>query len=520
MTTFESIHASAIAGKLVAPDRILFKGHLSGLMPDGAFQRFLARQGVLLKDFKPYVERATQALKAHAQRLAADAGRPFEYLACAYTAARGNSKEDHARHIAERDGITEGLIAVFSTLEPAMSFEVRGNATTHRLEVRRAKRRCLVFYFYYVDRELGFMHARIQSWFPFTVQVYVNGREYIARQLARRGVAFDRYDNAIVQVADLHLAQKFARRLVERDWVRTLDSIARRINPWLSVVQRAGFGGYYWVADQCEIATDVLFKSRAALASLAPDLFETGMLTFGADDVLRFLGRKHHPAFTGEVTSDHKRRPEGRRVKHRVRGNSIKMYDKWSVLRIETTINHPRDFKVLRTYDTDHGIARRWVPMNKGVSNLPRYLEVAAAANDRYLEALAGVTPTRDAVRQLDALCKPHTQQGRRIPRLQPISPEACLLFQAVLHGEHAIHGFRNRDLQRLLYTRPPNSNAEATRRTARVSRLIAKLRGHGLVSKVQRSRLYRVSAAGHRLMSAAVRVRTRDFPVELSAAA
>jgi hypothetical protein len=520
MTTFESIHASVISGKLVAPDRILFKGHLSGLMPDGAFQRFLGRQGVLLKDFKPYVERATQALKAHAQSLAADAGRPFEYLACAHTAARGNSKEDRARSIAERDGITEGLVAVFSTLEPATSFEVRGNRATHRLEIRRAKRRCLVFYFYYVDRELGFMHARIQSWFPFTIQVYVNGREYIARQLARRGVAFDRYDNAIVQVADLHLAQKFARRLVERDWVRTLDSIARRINPWLPVVQRAGFGGYYWVADQCEIATDVLFKSRAPLASLMPDLLETGMLTFGADDVLRFLGRKPHPAFTGEITSDHKRRPEGRRVKHRVRGNSIKMYDKWSVLRIETTINHPRDFKVLRTYDTDQGIARRWVPMNKGVSNLPRYFEVAAAANDRYLEALAGATPTRGAVRQLDALSKPHIHQGRRIPKLHPISPEACLLFQAVLHGEHAIHGFRNRDLQRHLYTRPPTSSADQTRRTARISRIIAKLRGHGLVSKVHGSRLYRVTVAGHRLMSAAVRVRTRDFPEELSAAA
>jgi hypothetical protein len=158
--------------------------------------------------------------------------------------------------------------------------------------------------------------------------------------------------------------------------------------------------------------------------------------------------------------------------------------------------------------------------MNKGVSNLPRYFEVGAAANDRYLDALAGVARKRDAVRQLDALCKPHIQQGRRVPRLQPISPNDCLLFQAVLHGEHAIHGFRNRDLQRLLYAKLPASNPEASRRTARVSRLIAKLRGHGLVAKVQGSRLYRLTASGYRLMSAAVRVRTHDFPEELAVAA
>src|SRR5262249_23498323 len=216
---------------------------------------------------------------------------------------------------------------------------------TRRLEVTRRPSKCLSYYFYDVDRELGFMHVRLQSWFPFPIQVYVNGREYLYKQLNHRSVAYQRHDNAILSVEDLGLAQKLAEKFVRRNWVSTLDALARRVNPWLPKIKRSGFGGYYWVVDQCEVATDVMFKSRSALEAILPDLFEAGTLTFSGEDVLRFLGRKLHPALKAEVTSDHKRRPEGRRVKHRVGKNSIKMYDKHSVLRVETTINHPRDFK-------------------------------------------------------------------------------------------------------------------------------------------------------------------------------
>jgi hypothetical protein len=148
MTTFESVHESRVVGKLVAVDRLIFKGHLNGLMPKGAFARFLLLQSVMLVAFKAYVSQATERLKAHAQALAAKAGRSYQYLERAYTAARGQGKEDRAREIAERDGIQEGLIVVFAVVEPCMSFNVRGNRETHKLEVVRSARKCLHFYFW------------------------------------------------------------------------------------------------------------------------------------------------------------------------------------------------------------------------------------------------------------------------------------------------------------------------------------------------------------------------------------
>jgi hypothetical protein len=70
-----------------------------------------------------------------------------------------------------------------------------------------------------------------------------------------------------------------------------------------------------------------------------------------------------HGNFKGEVKSDLKKRPEGWRIKHWMKGNTLKMYDKWNVLCIETTVNNAREFKVLKSTDD----ARRWVPMGKSL---------------------------------------------------------------------------------------------------------------------------------------------------------
>jgi hypothetical protein len=100
-------------------------------------------------------------------------------------------------------------------------------------------------------------------------------------------------------------------------------------------------------------------------------------------------------------------------------------------------------------------------------------------------------------IADLDALCRPHTKAGRNYARFNPLTPADLALFRAVLSGKPAINGFKNRDLARRPYRRPPHDPDEAHRRCERVSRLIVKLRGHGLVAKVPRSRLYRVARYG-----------------------
>jgi hypothetical protein len=359
METFLSIHQDCVIETLTTFDRLIFKGHLTMLYPQGAFARLLHRQGVLLKDFKPYVEGISQRIKQHAEELARQAGRPIRYLEAPMTAKNGQSKEALAQQMAAEDGLQEGLIGVFYTLEPCSTFTVRGNRQTQKLEVIRRRTKCLHFYFYYLDRELGFMHIRLQSWFPFQIQVYVNGRECLSRALDRGGIGYERYDNCFTHIDDLAQAQAFCEKFAHFAWPGVLNALAERVNPILETIQQSGFGSYYWVADQAEIATDIMFKDRTSLEVLLPDLFEHAILKSSCQDVLRFLGRKLHGNFQGEATTSLKKRSEGWRAKHTMKRNSLKLYDKGSILRVETTINNPSEFKICQ--QTDAG-SLRWAP--------------------------------------------------------------------------------------------------------------------------------------------------------------
>ena len=520
-TAFEKAHAGQILGKLTTVDRLIVHGHLRRFWCRGAFAGFLDRQGVrILPDFGRYVREASDKVVAHGKRIAEKAGRPLIYQD---RVVRG--KDDLARAIAKKDGITEGLICVFSTLELATCFSLVHTQIVPRL------RKCLHLYFYFIDREFGFMHVRVQTWFPFQIQVYLNGREWLGRQLDRRHIRYLRYENTFLRIEDLPAAERICAGFAHRPFWRVFDAFARRVNPLLPLISRLGYGSYYWAIDACEVATDVMWRSRKGLLGVLDDLYDHAIRAFSATDVVRFLGRKLLPGKAelktqhdllpsrGDTCSGARRRPEARRIKHRIRKNWIKLYDKWSVLRVETVINHPYDFRVPKFEKDKKGRKHpRWVRMTKGVQNLWRYLQVGEAANRRYLDALAEVKPTRKAIAELDVLCQGRVVDGTRYPKFNPVSEQDCQTFQAVLAGEHVIAGFRNRHLQARLYRSSTGSPEEAKRRCARVCRLITKLRGHGLVAKVPGSRLYRVTARGRRVMIAALRFRQVDFPQALAA--
>jgi hypothetical protein len=293
------------------------------------------------------------------------------------------------------------------------------------------------------------------------------------------------------------------------------------LNPILPAIQAANYGGYYWVLDQAEIATDVMFKTRPQLLEVWPDLVRHATLNLSSEDVLGFLGRKLHPSLAAQVVTDAKRRPQGWRVRHRMAGNWVKVYDKASVLRVETTINNPREFRTLRVLTDAQGRRqRRWCPMRKGVSDPWRNYQVGIAANHRYLDALAAAPLKGEGVAALDALCRPRTNHGRRYARFNPLNPADLALFRAAMAGEHAIRGFRNTDITNRLYRRPPADRDEAHRRCERVSRLIVKLRGHGLDAKIPPARRYRVTRYGQRVMTAAITLHDNNFPAQFMAAA
>ncbi len=508
MERFLERHRGRVAGVLSGFDRVLFRGTLRSISYRNGMDIFLSSQHVLYKDFGVFAERLSERLKQHARALADEQGRPFRYLA-----SPSVSKEDIARQIIAEDGVEEGLICVLSCVEPCQSYTIRRDRQARQLVLAPAQRRCLHLYFYFIDRQFGLMHVRLQTWLPFTIQVCLNGREWLARQMERAGIKYEQRDNCFTRIEDLPRAQRIFDRLTQRRWPRFLNVLARRVNPWLDPKSGLDLHGYYWSVRQGEYATDVMFKDAQSLSEVYPRLVDHAIQRFGCQDILRFLGRRIMPArFNGQITSDIQSRTEGVRIKHRVEENSIKMYDKQgSVLRIETTINNPRRFKVRRMTTRKGQRAMRWIPMRKGVADMARRVEVSRAANERYLEALGIVGAPAPTARVLDPVSTRKMRNGRPYRPLRPISREDARLFRAIMRGEFLLQGFRNKDLRQRLF---PQAESDALRRrkaSGRITRCLRLLRAHGLIRKVSTTRYYRVTEKGQHVMTTALKLRQTD---------
>jgi len=201
------------------------------------------------------------------------------------------------------------------------------------------------------------------------------------------------------------------------------------------------------------------------------------------------------------------------RIKHSVNGNSVKAYGKalravGSVLRVETTVNCAEEFKVYRRKEGDREGARAWRKMRRGIADLPRRARVSQQCNERYLAALASVEATPRLEEWAERLERPTRWKGKRVRGLHPFSGADSTLFQLINRGEWTLNGFRNADLQRLLFSQPAASVEEKRRRSAWVSRQLRLLRAHHLIRKVPHENRYHVTSFGRQAVTAVLAAR------------
>lgn len=517
MKKFIARYRPLVTGALSGFDRLVFRGHLLSLIRTGGMYIFLEAAGVRLLDFKKFVTAITQRVKQAALAEAHKLNRPIHYLESPKI-----DKEDFARELLAEHPIDQGLICVLTALEPCMTFEYHRSPNRDERGLRLRPGKCLHLYKYLLHPRFGFMHVRLQTWFPFNIQIYINGREWLANQLERKGVDFTRADNCFTWLQDPALAQRLMNKQLAAKWPWALNALARAINPLHTQIFRPLPMDYYWSAYQTEWATDVMFKDPRSLAEIYPPLVRHAMLHFQSPDVMRFLGRKANGNFLGEIETSFKDRAEGVRVKHWINGNSIKMYDKaGSVLRVETTIGNTTDFKVLRPAHDDPDGPLDWRPLRKGVADLHRRTQVSQRANDAYLDALSAVTDDTPAADIFDVVSRPTTYRGRRVRALRVGDASDIALLQAICRGEFAISGFRNRDLRAILFpAKPTASKIEIRRLSARVSRLLRILRAHGVIKKIPKSHRYRLTSKGNLLTAALFAARTASVKELIAKAA
>ena len=263
------------------------------------------------------------------------------------------------------------------------------------------------------------------------------------------------------------------------------------------------------VAEIASDATDIVFRRQRDLAPLYETITRTAVHAVKAEHVATFLGRKLNGNYKDELGNDFSTRIEGTRIRHHMGPASIKMYDKFGlVLRIETTANNVSFFKHHRKVEQRDGTTvYKLAPLKKSIYSLGDLQQLLIAANRRYLDFISALDDPSEGNELLDKISGNKVDNHRIYKGFNFFAAQDQRVFEVLLRGEHNIPGLRNADLRRRL---PLNAG--------QVSRLLKRLRVHGLIKRVGRTYKYYVTALGRRALLAGLQIREAFLPQMLTA--
>jgi hypothetical protein len=479
-----------IAGVLTCYDRVVITGTLPGACHHAGMTSFLNAHHIRIFDYPRFAEPLRDRIRVSAEKLASAAGAKVEYIAKAHI-----RKEDVIATVIKIRGDHPGLVHVISAMEACASYQPWHDKRTHQTTLRPTSGKCLHYYFYFIDPELGLVYLRVPTWCPFRLQFYCNGHSWLARQLTAAGIGYVMADNAFIRTDDWERAQQLADSLSPDALHRILDRYANACCPVLDVFGQT----YHWSLMQVECSTDLAFRSEATMKPLYATISREAIVSVKAEQVMTFLGKKLSPSLAQEVDSRLSTRIEGTCIKHRMGKNSVKMYDKFGrVLRIETTTNDVSFFKHHRKVEHRDGHAtRELAAVKKSIYSLIDLREILLGCNRRYLEFLSALDDFSAGSRTLDKLTMPKEVDGHRVKGFNFFDKTEHSLLCSLQRPQFNIGGVRRADLKLFL----PHLSA------ASITRYLRRLRDFGLIKKISGTYRYYLTRLGRNAIAAACRL-------------
>ena len=484
-------YADAIDGVLASYDRLILTGNLYPFSYAQGMSGYLRSQRIRIFDYAEFAQDLREEIRSNAEELAKAQGIEIEYVY-----KKNFRKEERVRAIVQERGNQPGLVHIFSAMEPCRTYKPWHDKKTGQTYLKFDSGKCIHYYFYFIDEQLGLCYLRVPTWCPFRLQFYCNGHNWLAAQLRQKGIAFEMVDNAFVSIADYTTANDLAAHFDITHLHTQLDGFAQQYCP----VAQALNLSYRWNIMQAEYATDLVFKRSENLQSFYPALLETLTHTVKPEDIATFLGRKLHPNYQGESGNRFNRRILGTRLKHVMGPVSIKMYDKFGmILRIETTVSDVTFFRQRRMVHHRNGKDEiDWAPMLKSIYSLAPLQEALSAANQRYLAFLSAVDLPVGGSQTLNRLTQTRVEKQHSYKGFNFFAEDDASLLRVLLRGEFTIAGLSSRDLHTLL---PDKSNGQ-------ISRLLKRLRVHGLIKKIGHRYKYYITELGRQAATLALKLR------------
>jgi hypothetical protein len=484
-------HKDQIAGVLSCYERILVFGTLPTLCFAEGMTSYLYAHKIRIFDYPRFAEPYRNELRENAERLAAENGITIEHLR-----KKNVRKEELVQAVLAKRGHHLGLVAIFSAMEPCPTYQPWHNKETGKTYLRPDDGKCLHYYFYLIDEELGLTYVRVPTWLPCRLQIYFNGHNWLAGQLRKRKIDYRLLDNAFVEIGDWGQAQGIADGWQAKRMHGKLDEFAHRFCP---IFRHFGVQ-YHWSIDQCEYATDIVFRRQADLAAIYENLTRTAIHSVKPDNIATFLGKKLHGNYQDEMGNRYNIRIEGTRIKHTMGPVSIKLYDKFGlILRIETTVNDVSFFKHYRQVEHRDGSKEmKYADMLKTIYSLPALRELLVAANRRYLEFLSAIEDDSTGSDRLNKISRAVEENGRSYRGFNFFDDNDQELFQSLIRGEFNISGFQSKQLRYRLQGKT----------SGHISRLLKRLRVHGLIKKIGKTYKYYLTSLGKQAITLGLKLK------------
>ena len=486
-------HKEEISGVIRCFDRIVLTGTLPVLSNADQMTAYLYYKGIRIFDYPKFAEPYRDRINENAKEIAAKAGITIEFIR-----KKGVRKESLMEAILKSRGEAPGLVHILSVMEGCTTYKPWHDKSTHKTYLKYSESKCLTYYFYFIDKKLGLGYVRVPTWLPFRLQVYFNGHSLLSSELKSRNISHRLIDNAFVEITNWEKAQQISDQMDISQLHKIMDVLAKRYCPVFT-----DFGQvYHWSIMQCEYATDIVFNKQEELKPIYELLISTAIHTVKPDHIATFLGKKLHGNFAKEIGNNYDLRIEGSRIKHNMSNKvSIKMYDKLGhIIRIETTVNDVTFFKHYREVIQRNGeTIYKEAAMKKNIYSLPDLMKILQESNQRYLEFISSIDDPTNGIKKLEKITEPVVESNRRYSGFNFFKKTDQVLLHTLLKGEFLLNGFQCKDIASTLKMSGSS-----------LSRVIKKLRVHGIVKKIKNSYRYLITKLGLESIISAFKIKNQ----------
>lgn len=485
MELFNRLFGSLLVFVYHCFDRVVINGYLFGLSRPEQLSYFYRNVLGIEPITKEVLAQRTQEYQRWVESYARNHTIPFEW------AEKGVRKEDYALPLLNKmkRNNGHGVYLILKSMEQGQTFRCAvpkySTADSNYRILSKQRSRFTHYYFYIHDEVLGPMVMRTGSYLPFQTTYYLNGHNFIEKELEKESIriTFHKNDNAFLATSDPEALQAASDRF-------TAEVIRKRIEHW-TIILAPKFSEHerkainlqrYYAISQIEFCWNFIFRRNFPIHKIFERSCELGLWKFTVDKISEVFGVRLTKKLRGKLQTTLEKIEHGHHIFRAYFKNAfMKQYEKFSTfLRIELCSNNLSDFRLM-----------------KGLDNLPKIREAFMVITDRFITAQAQNFNVHVDFPLFQRLALPIQVGKTKIPGIKIQNTRMIRLMEVLLHYASEANGWTAAQIHSLILK---TFNLSEGYTITQMRYDLRKMKAHGLLERHDRRYSYRLTEKGRKV--------------------